>query len=266
MDFLHRFVGDLGATIAAGNVVIGHRLGLYQALAGQPATADDLAARTAVRPALRRGMAARAGGRRLRHLRRRRRHVLADRGAGVRAGRSGRRGVRTGRVRAGPRARCRPSRGSPRRSAPAPASAGTSTTTTCSSAASSSSAPATIANLVAGLDPGARRRRGQADGRREGGRHRLRARGVDDPARRAVPAEPRDRAATTTTGPIELARKRAADAGVADRITFEVASAQTFAGTGYDLVTTFDCLHDMGDPVGAARAHPPGRSTPTAPG
>jgi hypothetical protein len=31
-----------------------------------------------------------------------------------------------------------------------------------------------------------------------------------------------------------------------------VASAQTFAGTGYDLVATFDCLHDMGDPVGAA--------------
>jgi SAM-dependent methyltransferase len=52
---------------------------------------------------------------------------------------------------------------------------------------------------------------------------------------------------------IELARKRAADAGVADRVTFEVASAQTFAGTGFDLVATFDCLHDMGDPVGAAR-------------
>ena len=52
---------------------------------------------------------------------------------------------------------------------------------------------------------------------------------------------------------IELARKRAADAGVADRVTFEVASAQTFSGTGYDLVTTFDCLHDMGDPVAAAR-------------
>ena len=52
---------------------------------------------------------------------------------------------------------------------------------------------------------------------------------------------------------IELARKRAADAGVADRVGFEVASAQTFSGCGYDLVTTFDCLHDMGDPLGAAR-------------
>lgn len=52
---------------------------------------------------------------------------------------------------------------------------------------------------------------------------------------------------------IELARKRAADAGVADRVAFEVASAQSFRGTGYDLVATFDALHDMGDPVGAAR-------------
>ena len=52
---------------------------------------------------------------------------------------------------------------------------------------------------------------------------------------------------------IELARKKAAEAGVGDRVTFEVASAQTFTGTGYDLVTTFDALHDMGDPVGAAR-------------
>ena len=53
-------------------------------------------------------------------------------------------------------------------------------------------------------------------------------------------------------GSIELARKRAAEAGVGDRISFEVASAQNFGGQGYDLVTTFDCLHDMGDPVGAA--------------
>jgi SAM-dependent methyltransferase len=52
---------------------------------------------------------------------------------------------------------------------------------------------------------------------------------------------------------IELARKKAAEAGVGDRVRFEVASAQTFTGTGYDLVTMFDALHDMGDPVGAAR-------------
>jgi len=45
-EFLGRFVADLGATAAAGNVVIGHRLGLYKALAAGPAQADELAART----------------------------------------------------------------------------------------------------------------------------------------------------------------------------------------------------------------------------
>jgi 2-polyprenyl-3-methyl-5-hydroxy-6-metoxy-1,4-benzoquinol methylase len=52
---------------------------------------------------------------------------------------------------------------------------------------------------------------------------------------------------------IDQERKNAADAGVGDRVTFEVATAQTFGGSGYDLVTMFDALHDMGDPVGAAR-------------
>lgn len=51
---------------------------------------------------------------------------------------------------------------------------------------------------------------------------------------------------------IERARQAAADAGVDDRTSFEVARAQDYAGEGYDLVCMFDCLHDMGDPVGAA--------------
>lgn len=51
---------------------------------------------------------------------------------------------------------------------------------------------------------------------------------------------------------IDVARKRAADAGLGDRVSFEVASAADFPGTGYDLVCIFDALHDMGDPVAAA--------------
>ncbi len=52
---------------------------------------------------------------------------------------------------------------------------------------------------------------------------------------------------------IEAARERTRAAGVEDRVSYEVASAGSFSGSGYDLVTTFDALHDMGDPVGAAR-------------
>ena len=52
---------------------------------------------------------------------------------------------------------------------------------------------------------------------------------------------------------IERARERAAEAGVADRVRFEVAAAKDYAGRGFDLVCIFDALHDMGDPVGAAR-------------
>jgi SAM-dependent methyltransferase len=54
-------------------------------------------------------------------------------------------------------------------------------------------------------------------------------------------------------GSIETARRRASDAAIGGRAKFEVASAATFSGSNYDLVTMFDCLHDMGDPVGAAR-------------
>jgi SAM-dependent methyltransferase len=52
---------------------------------------------------------------------------------------------------------------------------------------------------------------------------------------------------------IDAARKAAAEAGVDRRARFDIATAQEIPGTGFDLVCMFDCLHDMGDPVGAAR-------------
>jgi len=54
-------------------------------------------------------------------------------------------------------------------------------------------------------------------------------------------------------GSIETARRHAREADVAGRVSFETAPAAAYGGTGYDLVTMFDCLHDMGDPAGAAR-------------
>lgn len=51
---------------------------------------------------------------------------------------------------------------------------------------------------------------------------------------------------------ISIARQLAEDEGLSDRVVFDTASADDYPGTGYDLVTFFNCLHDMGDPVTAA--------------
>jgi SAM-dependent methyltransferase len=51
---------------------------------------------------------------------------------------------------------------------------------------------------------------------------------------------------------VEHASAAARKAGLTERVRFEVASAQDFPGSGYDLVAMFDCLHDMGDPAGAS--------------
>jgi len=55
------------------------------------------------------------------------------------------------------------------------------------------------------------------------------------------------------SGSIERARALGEQGGVGQRVVFDVASATAFPGTDYDFITFFDCLHDMGDPVGAAR-------------
>ncbi|HKW67661.1 MAG TPA: class I SAM-dependent methyltransferase, partial [Terriglobales bacterium] len=52
---------------------------------------------------------------------------------------------------------------------------------------------------------------------------------------------------------IQAARETAKREGVADRVTFEVSKAKEYPGKDYDFVAVFDCLHDMGDPEGAAR-------------
>ena len=54
-------------------------------------------------------------------------------------------------------------------------------------------------------------------------------------------------------GSIKAARESATRAGLAGNVTFQVATSKAFPGHDYDLITVFDCLHDMGDPVGAAK-------------
>jgi 2-polyprenyl-3-methyl-5-hydroxy-6-metoxy-1,4-benzoquinol methylase len=54
-------------------------------------------------------------------------------------------------------------------------------------------------------------------------------------------------------GSVQTARQHAQEAGVSAQVRFETAPAAAYSGSGYDLVTMFDCLHDMGDPAAAAR-------------
>jgi SAM-dependent methyltransferase len=54
-------------------------------------------------------------------------------------------------------------------------------------------------------------------------------------------------------GSIDTARQAARDAGLGDRVRFDVHSAKTYPAEGFDLACFFDCLHDMGDPVGAMK-------------
>ena len=217
MDFLHRFVGDLGATMAAGNVVVGDRLGLYRALAERPLLPSELAERTGT--ATRyvdewlRGQA--AGG--YVEYDAETGAVLAHPRAGVRADRPGRRGVRA-RARSSSRwARCGPSRGSPRRSGPARGSAGTSTTPRCSSAASGSSGPATSPTWCPSLAarPG---RREAGCGRAAGWRTSAAATGASTVL--MAPGLPRIHLHRLglPRGVDPPARKRIADAGLADRV------------------------------------------------
>ena len=60
------------------------------------------------------------------------------------------------------------------------------------------------------------------------------------------------KALTITSCQSRLPVQHAREAGVSDRVRFEALAASDIPAAGYDLVTSFDCLHDMGDPAGAA--------------
>ncbi len=249
-DMLNRFVGDLGATMAAGNVVVGHRLGLYRALAGRPGSADELARTTDCDPRyVTEWLRGQAAGGYVTHdadadtysLSEEQAFVLANPDGAVYA--PGAFVLALGSLRA------------EQRVADAFRSGGgigwhehdgdvfvgceqffrpgylahltTSWLPALDGVEAKLAAGAKVADVGCGLG-----------------------------ASTILMAEHYPNSTVLGCdyhgGSIELAAKRAADAGVTERIAFEVSSAQTFTGTGYDLITTFDCLHDMGDPTGAA--------------
>ena len=200
MEFLGKFVGDLGATMAAGNVVVGDRLGLYRALAGRAGRPpQELADATGTDPRYVDGVAARPGGRRLRRVRPPTATVLADRGAGVRA-----RPTRTGRCTCRARSSWRSARckAEPRITEAFRTGAGVGWHEHDADVFDGLRAvlPARLRRqpdrVVAA---GAGRRGGQAARRRPGRRHRLRARRVDGADGHAVPGRRRSSARTTTT-------------------------------------------------------------------
>ncbi len=251
MDFLHRFVGDLGATMAAGNVVVGDRLGLYRALADQPMSPCELAERTGTTTRYvdewLRGQA--AGG-----------YVQYDAAAGVYSltpeqafaltdpdgavFAPGAFQLALGTLRAEPRVTDAFRTG---------AGIGwhehhDEVFTGCERFFR----PGYSANLVAGWLPALD---GVVGKLRAGARVADVGCGLGASTALMASAYPR----STFSGSdyheesVLQARKRIADAGLDDRVSFDVASAQDFGGGPYDLVTSFDCLHDMGDPLAAAR-------------
>jgi ubiquinone/menaquinone biosynthesis C-methylase UbiE len=250
-DFIGRFAGDLGATVAAGGVVTGHRLGLFVALAEGPATPDELAARTKtdaryvtewLRGQAAGGYVTRAADEDVYSLTEEQAFLLTNPdgpaylpGAFVLA---------LGALKAEPQITeaFRTGAGFGWHEHDQDVIDG----------CEQFFRPGYVANLVSSWIPAL-----------DGVEAKLRAGakvadiGCGLGATSVLLATEYERSRVSSSdyhqGSVELARKRAADAGVADRVSVEVASAQTFSGEGYDLAATFDCLHDMGDPLSAAR-------------
>jgi ubiquinone/menaquinone biosynthesis C-methylase UbiE len=251
MDFLHRFVGDLGATAAAGSVVIGDRLGLYRALAERPQRPADLAATTGTAPRYveewLRGQA--AGGYVEYHagddtysMTEEQAFALTDPDGPVFVPGAFQLVLGTLRAEQMVTEAFRTGDGLGWHQHDEDVFAG----------CERFFRPGYSANLVAswlpaldGMDAKLRAGARVADvGCGHGASTLLMA--AEYPQSTFVGSDYHDDS-------IDQARKRATEAGLDRRVTFEITSAQSFNGGPYDLVTTFDSLHDMGDPLGAAK-------------
>jgi ubiquinone/menaquinone biosynthesis C-methylase UbiE len=250
-EFLGKFVGDLGATAAAGNVVIGHRLDLYKTLAGEPATADELAARTHTNPRyVAEWLRGQAAGGYVEYDAAQDRYSMTEEQAFALANPDG--GVYVpgafvlalGALRAEPRITeaFRSGGGLGWHEQDADVFIG----------CEQFFRPGYIANLIPSWIPSLE---GVPDKLRAGARVADVGCGLGASTILLAQEFPNSRFTGSDyhEGSIDLARKHAGEAGVGDRVSFEVSSATSFSGDGYDLAATFDCLHDMGDPLSAAR-------------
>ena len=250
-EFVNRFVGDLGATIAAGSVIVGDRLGLYRALADRPQRPQELAERTGTTPRyVEEWLRGQAAGGYVEYdpasgsysLTEEQAFALTDPDGPVYA--PGAFQLALGALRAEPRIveAFRTGDGVGWHEHDQDVFVG----------CERFFRPGYIANLVESWLPA-------LDGVVAKLQHGARVAdvGCGHGASTLLMASAYPRSTFVGSdyhdGSIAAARQRVADAGTADRVSFEVASAQTFSGGPYDLVTSFDCLHDMGDPLGAAR-------------
>jgi 2-polyprenyl-3-methyl-5-hydroxy-6-metoxy-1,4-benzoquinol methylase len=251
MDFINTFASDLGATMAAGNVVVGHRLGLYRALADGPATAEALAERTGYNTRyVAEWLRGQAAGNYMQYDPATREFSLTEEQAFALADPNGPVYLPGAFVMA-----LGALRAEPRITEAFRTGAGVGWhehDTDVFEGCELFFRPGYLANLVPSWLPALA---GAEEKLRAGGRVADIGCGLGASTVLLAASYPTATISGSDyhDGSIELARKRAADAGVGNRATFEVASAQTFSGSDYDLVTSFDCLHDMGDPVGAAR-------------
>jgi ubiquinone/menaquinone biosynthesis C-methylase UbiE len=251
MDFLHRFVGDLGATAAAGSVVIGDRLGLYRALAERPQRPADLAATTGTAPRYveewLRGQA--AGGYVEYHadddtysMTEEQAFALTDPDGPVFVPGAFQLVLGTLRAEQVVTEAFRTGDGLGWHQHDEDVFAG----------CERFFRPGYSANLVASWLPA-------LDGIEEKLRAGARVADVGCGHGASTLLMAAEYPQSTFVGSdyhgdsIDQARKRATGAGLDGRVTFEITSAQSFNGGPYDLVTTFDSLHDMGDPLGAAK-------------
>src|ERR1700684_2593121 len=249
-DFIGRFVGDLGAAVHAGMVVIGERLGLYKALAAHPMTSTELAANTRTDERyVREWLASQAAGGYVTYDEKTNKFSLSEEQAFTLANEDspahlpGAFALALGSV-----------AGVPRIADSFRTGAGMGWHEHDDGVFHGCEKffrPGYAANLVSSwipalhgvkekLEAGAR----VADvGCGKGASTILMAQAF--PQSRFFGFDYHDKS-------IEGARETAKREGVADRVTFEMAKAKDYPGKDYDFVAVFDCLHDMGDPVGAA--------------
>jgi ubiquinone/menaquinone biosynthesis C-methylase UbiE len=250
-EFLGKFVGDLGATVAAGNVVLGHNLGLYKALATGSATAQDLAERTKTDPRyVAEWLRGQAAGGYVQYdaatdsysMTPEQAFILADPDGAVYA--PGAFVLALGALKAEPQITeaFRTGAGFGWHEQDQDVFLG----------CEQFFRPGYTANLLSSWIPAL-----------DGVQEKLKAGataadigcGLGASTILMAKEYPKSRfiGSDYHADSIEMARERASEAGVTDRVDFEVSSASSFSGDDYDLAATFDCLHDMGDPVAAAR-------------